>query len=258
MHPAVAQASRSLGHVPRRALILGGGDGLAARELLRYEGLQDITMVDLDPVMTDLASKFPLLKEQNGGSLSSSKLHLHNADAMQWLEEHARRHDPARYDVAIVDFPDPSSFAVGKLYHALLSAAARPSRRGRPWCNRPRRSSRDDRSGASCARWKRAAFRPIPITPSCPLSASGDMSWRCPDLSVDLQVCLSRPLDPLATVLPPGLRYVDASMLHALFVLSPDMTRPQSEAGDENELLPNRLNNQILVSYYEREWKRWN
>jgi predicted membrane-bound spermidine synthase len=47
-------------------------------------------------------------------------------------------------------------------------------------------------------------------------------------------------------------------MLTALFVLSPDMQRPQSEPGEEGELLPNRLNNQILVSYYEREWKRWN
>ena len=89
-HPA---AQRSLGRPVRRVLVLGGGDGLAARELLRYPSIVEIVLVDLDPAMTDLARKFPLLTEQNGGALSSSRLRLVNDDAMHWLDEAARHHE---------------------------------------------------------------------------------------------------------------------------------------------------------------------
>jgi spermidine synthase len=260
VHPAMAQASRSLGHVPRRALILGGGDGLAARELLRYEGIEEITMVDLDPVMTDLASKFPLLKEQNGGALSSPKLHLHNADAMQWLEEHARARDPRRWDVAIVDFPDPSSFAVGKLYtthfYRLLRAALAPRAVAVVQSTSPLFARRS--FWCIVRTLEAGGFRAHPYHAFVPSFGEWGYVLALPrPTGVSTEEAEPR-LDPLPTVLPPGLRYVDASMLTALFVLSPDMQRPQSEPGEEGELLPNRLNNQILVSYYEREWKRWN
>ncbi len=260
VHPVMAQASRSLGHVPRRALILGGGDGLAARELLRYEAIDEITMVDLDPVMTDLASKFPLLKEQNGGSLTSPKLHLHNADAMQWLEAHARSRDPRRWDVAIVDFPDPSSFAVGKLYtthfYHLLRAALMPAGAAVVQSTSPLFARRS--FWCIVRTLEAGGFAAHPYHAFVPSFGEWGYVLALPQ-PTGISTGEAKPVfDPLPTVLPPGLRYVDAAVLPALFVLSPDMQRPLSEPGEEQELLPNRLNNQILVAYYEREWKRWN
>ncbi|MGE3692976.1 MAG: polyamine aminopropyltransferase [Novosphingobium sp.] len=96
---------------PRNVLILGGGDGLAAREVLRDTRVEKVTLVDLDPEMTHLFRDTPYLARLNGGSLSSPRLRVENADAFRWVRQ-ARE----TYDAVIVDFPDPTEFSLGKLY----------------------------------------------------------------------------------------------------------------------------------------------
>src|SRR5262249_44967270 len=95
----------------RRVLVLGGGDGLAVREILRHKEVERVTLVDIDPAMTKLGSTFQPLADLNGRSLLDPRVHVENDDAMRWLEE---RRGP--FDVVVVDFPDPASFAIGKLY----------------------------------------------------------------------------------------------------------------------------------------------
>ena len=107
VHPAVA----ALGRDPRTVLVLGGGDGLAVRELLRYPSVERIVLVDLDAAVTDAFRTLPVALELNGGSLNDRRVSIHNEDAFKFLEE-ARE----AFDLAIVDFPDPSNYAVGKLY----------------------------------------------------------------------------------------------------------------------------------------------
>lgn len=94
-----------------KVLILGGGDGLAVRELLKYQDVREITMIDLDKGMTDLCSTDKQISEINGGSLSSEKLTIINMDAYQYLKE-----TDEIYDVIIVDLPDPNNEALNKLY----------------------------------------------------------------------------------------------------------------------------------------------
>ena len=106
VHPAMASSGD-----PRRILILGGGDGLAAREVLRHPSVEKVVLVDLDPSVTDLARTFQPFVELNEGSLEDPRVEVVNADAMAWMETGANL-----FDVAIVDFPDPHSFSVGKLY----------------------------------------------------------------------------------------------------------------------------------------------
>ena len=106
IHPALA----SLPHA-RRVLVLGGGDGLAVREILKYPNIQQVTLVDLDAEMTRLFSTLPMLTELNGGALNDARVRVINTDAMRWLEEHSDV-----FDLIIVDFPDPSNFSIGKLY----------------------------------------------------------------------------------------------------------------------------------------------
>src|SRR5579863_404690 len=88
-HEALVHPGLSAVPGARRVLVLGGGDGLAVRELLRYPNLESITLVDLDPEMTHLFSTHPYLKQLNGGSLLSPKVHVINADAFVWLGDHA-------------------------------------------------------------------------------------------------------------------------------------------------------------------------
>src|SRR5262249_27230458 len=94
VHPAVA----ALGRDPRRGLVLGGGDGLAARELLRYASIERIVLVDLDASVTDAFTTLPIAKRLNGGSLQDRRVMVKNEDAFGFLE-----HAKESFDLAIVD-----------------------------------------------------------------------------------------------------------------------------------------------------------
>src|SRR5438874_283305 len=110
VHPAIALSSDG-GRAVRRVLVLGGGDGLALREILKYPTVEEVTLVDLDPDMTQLSRRFPPLARLNQNSFDDPRVHVVNEDAMIWLEG-----DVPPFDAAIVDFPDPNTFALGKLY----------------------------------------------------------------------------------------------------------------------------------------------
>jgi spermidine synthase len=106
VHPVMGRVADA-----RDVLILGGGDGLAAREVFRYPGVRSVTLVDLDPAMTALFRDTPALSRMNGGSLADPRMTVVNADAFRWARE-----AKGRYDAIIVDFPDPVDYSVGKLY----------------------------------------------------------------------------------------------------------------------------------------------
>jgi len=143
VHPAMALARER-----ERVLVLGGGDGLAVREVLRHADVRDVTLVDLDPRMTELASGHPLLLELNGGSLRDARVRrvaprgatggvrrpvfmetdrldaarqpeveevarveVLNVDADRFLDD-----VPGLWDVVLIDLPDPSSVELVKLY----------------------------------------------------------------------------------------------------------------------------------------------
>ena len=106
VHPAVHLANR-----PQRVLIMGGGDGCAARELLKYPFIQKIEIVDIDPAITHLAKTNKDLIEINKNALNSEKVEVHNADGFIFLEKNA-----SFYDLIIIDLPDPRSVELARLY----------------------------------------------------------------------------------------------------------------------------------------------
>ncbi|CAM2156746.1 Polyamine aminopropyltransferase 2 [Pararobbsia alpina] len=95
----------------RRVLVLGGGDGLAVREILKHRNIEQVTLVDLDPAMTHLFSTSAPLVALNGGSLKDARVHVINDDAVRWLESNTDV-----FDAIVVDFPDPTNFGLGRLY----------------------------------------------------------------------------------------------------------------------------------------------
>ncbi|MDO4641314.1 MAG: polyamine aminopropyltransferase [Neisseria sp.] len=110
-HEALVLPAMQMAAAARHILILGGGDGLAAREVLKYPQVEKVTLVDLDPTMTDTFKHSAELSKLNNRALSNPKMNIINADAGKWLEETG-----GQFDVIIVDFPDPSNFSLGKLY----------------------------------------------------------------------------------------------------------------------------------------------
>jgi spermidine synthase len=221
----------------RRVLVLGGGDGLAVREVLKYPGVQRVDLVDLDVEMTTLFTTHPRLSSLNNRSLSDKRVRVVNDDAFTWLDENPHE----LYDFIVVDFPDPSNYAVGKLYtvafYQLLA----------------RHLSRD---GFAVVQSTSPLFAPRSYWSIVKTLQQAGLSTNPYHLYVpsfgEWGFVLAgrgekyRPPEAL----PAGLRYLTLRELPQLFTFSLDMLPVPAE--------PNRLNDQALVRYYEEEWSRIN
>jgi spermidine synthase len=110
-HEPLVHPVMNLTDNPERILIIGGGDGLALREVWKHKSVKSVVMVDLDPVMTGLAKEHPLLRSINRDSMHDSRLTVMNQDAGSFIKD-----DDRLYDVIIVDLPDPDSVDLSHLY----------------------------------------------------------------------------------------------------------------------------------------------
>ena len=126
------EAVRATGAEPKTVLILGGGDGLAAREVLAYASVERIVLVDLDPRVTELSRTRSELVTLNDGSLDDPKLIVLHDDAFRFLRTDPPQDLPPFYDVILADLPDPSTPTLSKLYSRAFYASAlrRLSRHG--------------------------------------------------------------------------------------------------------------------------------
>lgn len=232
-HESLVHPAAGFVRAPRTALVLGGGDGLAVRELLRYPGIESITLVDLDARVTALARTQPKLVALNRGALDDARVRVVNADAWRWLET-----QPARFDLIVADFPDPGNFALGKLYslpfYRLLAAHLAPGGAIAVQATSP--------LFARAAYWCTVATLEatgLTVTPyHVTVPSFGEWGF---------VLASDRPyVRPHA--LPGGLRYLTPETLPGLFAFSPDLARVPVEV--------NRLDNQIIVQYYDRAWKQ--
>ena len=235
VHPAFAAYAGEA----KRILVLGGGDGLALREILKYRSVEHIRLVDLDPEMTRVSYAVPVLGELNKHAFDDPRVEVTNADAFVWLDDK----DLAEYDIAIVDFPDPNNFALGKLYttrfYNLLKSKLRPDSAVVIQTTSPLIA--------------RDSFWCIVDT----LTAAGfdvkPYHAAVPSFGVwGFALAKTAPFESPAK-LPAGveLSYLNDQMFPSLFELPTDISRPS------HEIEINRLDNQALVRYYETEWRRF-
>lgn len=110
-HETLVHPAMLLHGSAQRVLVLGGGDGLAVREILRHPTVKQITVVDIDRRMTELAKVHPLLVQINDQALLNSKVIVSNIDAFSFVSN-----DPESYQIIISDFPDPQSIDLARLY----------------------------------------------------------------------------------------------------------------------------------------------
>ncbi len=234
VHPAMALASDGRRAV-RRVLILGGGDGLGLREVLKYPSVEEVVLVDLDPDMTELSRRFPPLARLNGNSFADPRVRVVNEDAMIWLER-----DERPFDAAIVDFPDPNSFALGKLYttrfYRMLKRRLAPDAAVSVQSTSPLFA----RNSYWCIMrtLEAAGFRVRPYYTAVPSFGV----W-------GFALARREPFDVPAHAPPVALKFLDDASLPAMFMLSADLGPVPVEV--------NRLDNQSLVRYYEAEWRHY-
>jgi spermidine synthase len=222
----------------RRVLVLGGGDGLAVREILKYPSVQSITLVDLDAEMTRLFATHPLLTRLNQGALTSPRLKVINADAFVWLDENTES-----YDFIVVDFPDPNNYGVGKLYtttfYRLLGRHL--ARHGLAVIQSTSPMFARQSFWSIVETLKQAGLETRPYHAYVPTFGE----WGFVLAGGDGLAAYQPP-----TQLPDGLRYLTSSELPSMFEFPRDMQKVPAEA--------NRLNNQVLVRYYEQEFDKIN
>lgn len=226
----------------RRVLILGGGDGMAAREVLKHAHVEQVDLVDLDAEMTSLFSTQPLLSALNLGSLRDPRVRVHNADAGKFLEQSSER-----WDVAIVDLPDPSSAALARLYstsfyrlllHHLSADGAFITQATSPfyaaeafWCvvETIEQTARRDAPGL--------IVRPLHAN----VPSFGEWGWVLATL---------RPLDVAALQLDVPTRFLTTETLPGLFAFPADLKRRVVDV--------NQLDRPVITTYYERGWRTYN
>jgi spermidine synthase len=233
-HEALVHPAMSAHGAPRKVLVLGGGDGMAVREILKYASVEKITLVELDPHMTALFSTQPLLRSLNADALLSPKLQVVNSDAFAWLEA-----TQEQFDVIVVDFPDPTNFAIGKLYtssfYALLDQHLAASGYAVIQTTSPLIARRSFWTVAATVESVGLATTPY----HAHVPSFGEWGF---------MLASRRPYQP-PTTLPPELRFLTVAGLSALFEFPPDMARVVP-------LQINRLSNQVLVQTFETEWGR--
>ena len=234
VHPAML----SFG-TPKNILVLGGGDGLAVREVLKHESVEKVTLVDLDPAITELSQKLPVLADLNKNALKDKRVEVINADAFVWLDNE----EIQQFDVAIVDFPDPNNFALGKLYstrfYKLLKAKLKPDAslviqstsplyaRNSYWC--------------IVKTLETSGFNVKPYQTTVP-------SFGIWGFVLAKQKAFESPKELPEKL---NLKFLDSASMASMFDFPVDASKPKEE------LEINRLDNQSLVRYYEAEWGRF-
>lgn len=230
IHPAMLSHNN-----PRSVLVLGGGDGFAVREILKHKSVERVRLVDLDPLMTKIFSTNPRLTKMNENSLSSDKVEVINDDAFVWLKTKNKE----QYDLIIIDFPDPSNFSLGKLYsdtfYKLVARALKEHGRLAVQSTSPYFA----RKSYWCIGQTMEAVG-LKIKPyHAYIPSFGEWGYF---LGAKENFGISNKLIK-------GLKFINTDVLSNMFIFPPDMSRVKTEV--------NKLNNQILVRYFEDEWSQY-
>lgn len=235
-HEALIHPGLQAVEQPKKVLVLGGGDGLAVREILKYPSITSITLVDLDKKMTQLFSTNPILLQLNKSSLINAKVKVLNEDAFLFLKSNTNR-----YDFIVIDFPDPSNFSIGKLYSntfyrllfgALADAGMAVIQSTSPYVA-PKSFWCIDETIRS------VGFHTAPYHNLVP--SFGEWGYI---------LAFKRPAYNVPAAYLPGLRFLNPATAQQMFVFPQDMQTKQP-------LAINKLNNQVLVTYFEEEWNAY-
>jgi spermidine synthase len=218
----------------RSVMVLGGGDGLALREVLRYPNIKHVTLVDLDPAMTKTFGTREELVKLNHNALNDPRVTVINTDAAVWLQQ-----TDQVFDAAFIDFPDPSSFALGKLYSV-------------PFYQMVKRHVAAN--GLVAVQSTSPFFAPHAFwTIDATLRETGFKTWPyhlyVPSFG-EWGFIMASPQQAYA---PPAsyrlpMRYLTPDTTREMFRFPPDMPRLEME--------PNRLNTQSLVHQFEKDWRQ--
>jgi spermidine synthase len=233
VHPAFAAHGR-----PARVLVLGGGDGMALREIYKHPSVGEAVVVDLDPEVTRLFANNPMLTRLNGGALSDPRTRVVNEDALVFL-----RRDRSLFDVILMDLPDPNDIALGKLYTKdFFRLASRRLRRGGVLATQATSPFYAREAYWCIAKTMRESLPGFSVAPyHAYIPSFGEWGF---------VLASSSPVDPASLRVEVPTRFLNAGTVAGLFSFPEDLQPVETPV--------NRLDDQVLVRLYEKGWKRFN
>ncbi|NEW60462.1 polyamine aminopropyltransferase [Sulfurovum sp. bin170] len=230
VHPVMITAKAH-----ENVLIIGGGDGMALREVLKYEEVEKITLVDLDPAITTLFRENQTLSQLNDHAYESPKVTVVNQDAWKYIEK-----SKTLYDVIIIDLPDPNSISLSRLYSkTFYHLLKKQLSKGGAMVTQ-----------ASSPMYTHKAFWSINETIKSTDLYTLPYHTYIPSFGEWGFVLASRfPIKLDGRELTKDLKYLDETTLNKLTTFAPDIAKVEVEE--------NRLSTHRLIEYYNEGWKRW-
>jgi spermidine synthase len=242
-HESLIHIPLSLHPKPENVLILGGGDGLAVRELLKYPSIRSIDLVDLDKAITDLAQNHRLLQNINQKSLNNPKVHIYNQDAYKFVEKGGKL-----YSAIIIDLPDPNEVSLGKLYskefYALIAKVLAKDGIVVTQSTSPFFA----RKVFWCIHHTLESVFPtvLPYTVNVPSFGQWgfNVALHYTDTPENLHKTVQNRLDRL-----PKLRYLTPEVVQGSWIFDPDVAEVKTDL--------NTLSTQKVIQYYEEGWQHF-
>ena len=234
-HEALVHPCFVLNPTAKNILILGGGDGCAAREVLKYDSVKKIQLIDLDKTVTELFKSNQMLSKINNKSLLNKKVEIINDDAFSWLKKNKES-----YDIIIIDFPDPSNFSIGKLYSTAFYSEIKNHLNKNAIVVIQSTSPYVAQKSYWCIvnTLNSVGFYTLPYHNYVP--SFGDWGYIIASSS---EITTSH-----FDCIPNNLKFFDSTAFVNMQTFPKDMDYINTEV--------NRLNNQILVQYFEEEWNK--
>lgn len=235
-HEMLVHPAMNVARVRDTVLVLGGGDGLVVRELLKYDEVERIIVVDLDPAMTDLAQHYRPLRELNGNSLNDPRVILVHDDAYNYIHN-----SDILFPVIIIDLPDPNNESLSKLYSETFYRLIK------------NRLTPDGVfiTQATSPYFVRGAFWTIVTTIEASDLHALPLRLHVPSFG-EWGFVLGSPhrLPELGLSKDVPLRYLTPDVLQGAHIFDPDTDRIPAQV--------NTLNNPVLPRIYETGWRQWN
>ena len=237
----------ALTHVPARrvanldrVLILGGGDGLALRELKKYPSIKEVTLVDLDPGMTHLGKTFPPFVALNQNAFKALPVEVRHEDAFSFVAAQANLGERG-YDLILVDLPDPHHESLAKLYSTafygfvsqlLNEGGVMGIQLGSPFF-----ANRSYWANIQTLEQVNLQVKPYHVN----VPSFGEWGF----------ALAFKGAAPAAHTPLPSVRFLTAPIEQSLFVFPPDLTR-------QHEVETTTLTRPRIVDYFNEDWRSWN
>ncbi len=220
---------------PKRILVLGGGENLASRELLKHQGISEVDVVDIDSMMFYLAKNDKFIKKINGGAANSSRVRLVNEDAFSFLYLNKQP-----YDLIVADLPDPSNEAIARLYSKQFYLLVKKNLKETGLFV----------TQAGEIYYSNTVFSCIYETMTQVFSSSKIYHSFIPSFgNWGFIMAADHNITPKLSSIPGALKYLSDQQAEACFLFPKDITIAKTKV--------NTLDNPIILNYYLHDWNKW-